>query len=306
MSALARTCRASRLLIALLGADRGRRPCPNPRCTQARRTPPPRHRPARKSGAGEPDLAPARRSAATISEPSPPPCCGCWSAYGAAELDAAIREAIERGVPHPNAVRLALEHRRELRDKAPPVTVMLPEHVKVRDVHVQPHRLTANHSSCRRPWPITTRANRLSNRAVGTRHKSIAAIRLRMVSEEPPPALGGRMSASDHVRRDRGLGELEPQLEQFTMDAGSAPQRVLFAHSSDQIAQVAIYPRPPCPLSRFPAPVGTPPDATARSSPAQRPEPYRVGSATAGSSTPAARDRCPEAEDVPVVASTRY
>jgi Mu transposase, C-terminal domain len=61
--------------------------------------------------------------------------------YGAAELDAAIREAIERGVPHPNAVRLALEHRRELRDKAPPVTVMLPEHVKVRDVHVQPHRL---------------------------------------------------------------------------------------------------------------------------------------------------------------------
>lgn len=30
--------------------------------------------------------------------------------YGAAELDAAIREAIERGVPHPNAVRLALEH----------------------------------------------------------------------------------------------------------------------------------------------------------------------------------------------------
>jgi hypothetical protein len=61
--------------------------------------------------------------------------------YGAAELDAAIREAIERGVPDPNAVRLALEHRRELRDEAPPVTIILPEHVKVRDVHVQPHRL---------------------------------------------------------------------------------------------------------------------------------------------------------------------
>src|SRR6202795_4879805 len=61
--------------------------------------------------------------------------------YGAAELDAAIREAIERGVPDPNAVRLALEHRRELRDEAPPVAVILPEHVKMRDVHVQPHRL---------------------------------------------------------------------------------------------------------------------------------------------------------------------
>jgi predicted DNA-binding transcriptional regulator YafY len=46
--------------------------------------------------------------------------------YGTAELDAAIREAIARGVPHPNAVRLALEHRRELRNEAPPVAVILP------------------------------------------------------------------------------------------------------------------------------------------------------------------------------------
>jgi hypothetical protein len=61
--------------------------------------------------------------------------------YGAAELDAAIREAIARGVPHPNAVRLALDHRRELRKEAPPVAVILPEHVKARDAHVQPHRL---------------------------------------------------------------------------------------------------------------------------------------------------------------------
>ena len=61
--------------------------------------------------------------------------------YGAAELDAAIREAIARDVPHPNAVRLALDHRRELRNEAPPVAVILPEHVKARDAHVQPHRL---------------------------------------------------------------------------------------------------------------------------------------------------------------------
>ena len=43
--------------------------------------------------------------------------------YGAAELEAAIREALERDVPHPNAVRLALERRREQRDEAPPVAV---------------------------------------------------------------------------------------------------------------------------------------------------------------------------------------
>ena len=47
----------------------------------------------------------------------------------------------DRGVPHPNAVRLALEHRREQRHEAPPVAVDLPAHVKTRDAPVHPHRL---------------------------------------------------------------------------------------------------------------------------------------------------------------------
>jgi hypothetical protein len=71
--------------------------------------------------------------------------------YGAAELDAAIREAIARGVPHPNAVRLALDHRRELRNEAPPVAVILPEHVTARDAHVQPHRLEPYTNSRSKP-----------------------------------------------------------------------------------------------------------------------------------------------------------
>jgi transposase len=61
--------------------------------------------------------------------------------YGAAELQAAIDEALARDVPHPNAVRLALERRREQRGLAPPVAVVLPAHVRSRDVPVQPHRL---------------------------------------------------------------------------------------------------------------------------------------------------------------------
>jgi hypothetical protein len=60
--------------------------------------------------------------------------------YGATELEAAIGDALARGVPHPNAVRLALEHRREQRQEAPPVAVDLPAHVKARDAHVTPHR----------------------------------------------------------------------------------------------------------------------------------------------------------------------
>src|SRR5208337_4339123 len=39
----------------------------------------------------------------------------------AADLQAAILEALERGVPHPNAVRLALARQREQRGQAPPI-----------------------------------------------------------------------------------------------------------------------------------------------------------------------------------------
>ena len=59
----------------------------------------------------------------------------------AADLQAAILEALERGVPHPNAVRLALARRREQRGEAPPIGVVLPAHVQARDAPVQPHAL---------------------------------------------------------------------------------------------------------------------------------------------------------------------
>jgi transposase len=61
--------------------------------------------------------------------------------YGAAELQIAISEALDRGVPHPNAVRLALERRREQRGEPPPVAVVLPAAVQVRDAPVRPHAL---------------------------------------------------------------------------------------------------------------------------------------------------------------------
>jgi transposase len=63
--------------------------------------------------------------------------------YGMAELEAAITEALARGVPHPNAVQLALERRRHARAEPPPLSVPLPEHVMHRDVPVRPHPLTS-------------------------------------------------------------------------------------------------------------------------------------------------------------------
>ncbi len=62
-------------------------------------------------------------------------------AYGAAELEAAIGEALERGVPHPNAVRLSLTRRREQRNRPPPIPVDLPSEAKARDIAVRDHDL---------------------------------------------------------------------------------------------------------------------------------------------------------------------
>ena len=54
--------------------------------------------------------------------------------YGAAELETAIGEALKRGVPHPNAVRLSLARRREARDQPPSIPVDLPKDPRLRDI----------------------------------------------------------------------------------------------------------------------------------------------------------------------------
>jgi hypothetical protein len=59
----------------------------------------------------------------------------------AAEMQAAILEALQRGVPHPTAVRLALARRREQRGEPPTIGAALPAHLQARDTTVQPHAL---------------------------------------------------------------------------------------------------------------------------------------------------------------------
>ena len=63
--------------------------------------------------------------------------------YGVAELTIGIQEALACGVPHPNAVRLSLERRREARNEPPPIEITLPSHLKERDRPVKPHDLTS-------------------------------------------------------------------------------------------------------------------------------------------------------------------
>jgi len=61
--------------------------------------------------------------------------------YGAQPLQAAVIEALARDVPHPNAVRLALERAREQRQQLPPVASELSERARSMDVTVRHHEL---------------------------------------------------------------------------------------------------------------------------------------------------------------------
>ena len=63
--------------------------------------------------------------------------------YGAAPLHSAIAEALRRGVPHPHAVRLALERQREQAKQPPPIAVPMPDHVRRRDLPLPVPRLDA-------------------------------------------------------------------------------------------------------------------------------------------------------------------
>lgn len=57
--------------------------------------------------------------------------------YGAAALEAAIASALAQGVPHPNAVRLALERAREEQGRPPPTALCLSDEVARRDAPVR-------------------------------------------------------------------------------------------------------------------------------------------------------------------------
>lgn len=62
--------------------------------------------------------------------------------YGAAELELACVEALERGVPHANTVRLSLQRRREEQHLPPALAVPLPKDERARNVTVRPALLS--------------------------------------------------------------------------------------------------------------------------------------------------------------------
>src|SRR5258708_34517597 len=58
-----------------------------------------------------------------------------------------------------------------------------------------------------------------------------------------------------HVDGNRRLGAHDAEFEQFAVNLGRAPQRVLKTHSSDQLAHLSGDPRPAPGRAGFPSPV---------------------------------------------------
>ena len=63
--------------------------------------------------------------------------------YGAQPMQAAVLDALAREVPHPNAVRLALERERHASQAPPPLDTPLSERARAMDVTVHSHALDA-------------------------------------------------------------------------------------------------------------------------------------------------------------------
>jgi len=61
--------------------------------------------------------------------------------YGACELEAAVKESLAQGSPHPNSVRLCLERRREAQNKPPKLLLPLSADPRVNTLTVKPHNL---------------------------------------------------------------------------------------------------------------------------------------------------------------------
>ena len=76
-----------------------------------------------------------------------------------------------------------------------------------------------------------------------------------VIADEGLPGLQWPIWPRHHVNRNCGLGDLDAELEQLAMDLGGAPEWVLKAHSSDQVAHLFGDPRSAPGRTRPPSPV---------------------------------------------------
>ena len=63
-----------------------------------------------------------------------------------------------------------------------------------------------------------------------------------MIAKKRHPGLIG-LPVFRHQSRNRALGNLKPELQQFSMDARGSPDGIGGNHGSDQLADLQIHPR---------------------------------------------------------------
>src|SRR6516164_2326665 len=76
-----------------------------------------------------------------------------------------------------------------------------------------------------------------------------------MIANKGLPGLQWPIWSGHHIDRNRGLGDLDAELEQLAMDLGGAPQGVFKTHSSDQVAHVFADLRSASERTGLPSPV---------------------------------------------------
>lgn len=74
-----------------------------------------------------------------------------------------------------------------------------------------------------------------------------------VISEECSPGLRWRTSVARHVSRDRGLADIDAELQKFAVDSWRASERVGFRHAANQSADIRRNGRPTAPPA-FPDP----------------------------------------------------
>jgi hypothetical protein len=80
-----------------------------------------------------------------------------------------------------------------------------------------------------------------------------------VIAQESLPALRRRTASPDHVSCNGRFAYVDPEHQQFAVDARCAPRRILPAHSADQRAQLAVDPGPAATPPRLPAPIRSEP-----------------------------------------------
>jgi len=62
-----------------------------------------------------------------------------------------------------------------------------------------------------------------------------------VVVQKATPARGGDSGPPRQISPDRGLADLDAELEQFAVDAGRTPERVCHAHLPNQITDLGAH-----------------------------------------------------------------